>query len=72
MKRRALREKCSCDTQNEAQDALQKDLPQDRPKLIRKLRWIGLDDEGSRLQPAACRLPPDEREMVSAGPFSAD
>ena len=68
----ALREKCSCDTQNEAQDALQKDLPQDRPKLIRKLRWIGLDDEASRLRLAACRLPRDERGTVSAGPFSTD
>ena len=56
----------------EAHDALEKDLPQDWAKLIRQLRWIGLDDEASRLQQAACRLPPDERETVSAGPFSTD
>lgn len=57
---------------NETQDALERDLPVDWPKLIRKLRWIGLDDEASRLQQAACRLPPDERGTVSAGPFSTD
>jgi hypothetical protein len=57
---------------NEAQDALERDLPRDWPKLIRKLRWIGLDDEASRLQQAACRLPPDKRGTVSADPFSTD
>ena len=57
---------------NEAQDALERDLPRDWPKLIRKLRWIGLEDEASRLQQAARRLPPDKRRTVSAGPFSTD
>ncbi|HET9718416.1 MAG TPA: hypothetical protein VFP60_19780 [Pseudolabrys sp.] len=57
---------------SERQDDLERDLPQDWAKLIRKLRWIGLDDEAARLQQAACRLPPDKRETVSVGPFSTD
>jgi len=47
-----------------------KGQPQDWAKLIRKLRWIGMDDEAHRLQIAVCSLPPDERGTVSAGPFS--
>jgi len=54
------------------QTAPEKGVPQDWAKLIRKLRWIGLEDEASRLQTAVCRLPPDERGTVSAGPFSTD
>jgi hypothetical protein len=57
---------------NEPQGALETDLPRDWPKLIRKLRWVGLDDEAWRLQQAAFRVPPDERQTVSAGPFSTD
>ena len=56
----------------ETQDVLERGLPRDWPKLIRKLLWIGQDDEASRLQQAACRLPPDKRGSVSAGPFSTD
>jgi hypothetical protein len=41
-------------------------------KLIRKLRWIGMEEEASRLQIAVGKLPPDERGTVSAGPFSTD
>ena len=41
-------------------------------KLIRKLRWIGLDDEAQRLQNALRALPPEERGCVSEGPFSTD
>jgi hypothetical protein len=46
--------------------------PQDWAKLIRKLRWMRLEDEACRLQSAVCRLPPEERGTVSAGPFSTD
>ena len=46
--------------------------PQELAKLIRKLRWIGLDDEARRLQAAVCMLAPDQRGTVSAGPFSTD
>lgn len=46
--------------------------PLDRAKLIRKLRWIGMDDEARLLERATASLPPDERGTVSAGPFSTD
>lgn len=41
-------------------------------KLIRKLRWIGLDDEARRLEQAVSTPPPEERGSVSVGPFSTD
>jgi hypothetical protein len=41
-------------------------------KLIRKLRWIGLEDEARRLELAVSTLPPEERDSVSIGPFSTD
>lgn len=40
--------------------------------LIRKLRWIGLDDEARRLEQALSTLPPEERGSVSAGPVNTD
>jgi hypothetical protein len=46
--------------------------PQEWVKLIRKLRWIGMEDEACRLQMAVSSLPPDKRGTVSAGPFSTD
>ena len=51
---------------------LQIQQSQDLAKLIRKLRWIGMDDEACRLQMAVASLPPDERGTVSAEPFSTD
>src|SRR5262245_36164632 len=44
----------------------------DWARLIRKLRWIGLDDEARRLGQAVSTLPPEERGCVSAEPFSTD
>jgi hypothetical protein len=41
-------------------------------KLIRKLRWIGLEDEARRLELAVSTLPPEERGSVSVGPFNTD
>jgi hypothetical protein len=41
-------------------------------KLIRKLRWIGLEVDARRLELAVSTLPPEERGSVSAGPFSTD
>jgi hypothetical protein len=41
-------------------------------KLIRKLRWIGLDDEARRLEQAVSTLPPEERSSVAVGPTSTD
>ena len=46
--------------------------PQDLAKLIRKLRWIGMEDEARLLAGAIATLPPDERGTVSAEPFSTD
>ena len=41
-------------------------------KLIRKLRWIGMEQEAHHLQMALCSLPPHERYAVLTGPFSTD
>jgi hypothetical protein len=41
-------------------------------RLIRKLRWIGLDEEARRLALAVSTLPADERASVSFAPFSTD
>jgi hypothetical protein len=46
--------------------------PNEWSKLIRKLRWIGLEDEARRLQTVVSSLPPEERGTVSAGPFFTD
>jgi hypothetical protein len=46
--------------------------PTDWAKLIRKLRWIGLEDEARRLELVVGTLPPEERGTVSVGPFSTD
>jgi len=46
--------------------------PGEWAKLIRKLRWIGLEDEARSLQRAVNTLPVEERGSVSAGPFSTD
>lgn len=44
----------------------------DWSKLIRKLRWIGMEEEVLLLQRAVRSLAPEERGTVSAGPFSTD
>jgi hypothetical protein len=41
-------------------------------KLIRKLRWIGLEDEARRLEQAVSTVPPEQRGSVSAEPASTD
>lgn len=56
----------------EMQGVSVKGQPQEWAKLIRKLRWIGMEDEARRLQMAVRSLPPDQRGTVSAGPFSTD
>jgi hypothetical protein len=38
----------------------------DWSKLIRKLRWIGMEEEAERLQRAVLSLPPDQRDTASA------
>jgi len=46
--------------------------PHDWARLLRKLRWIGLDDEAKRLEAALSTLPAEERCSVSFGPFNTD
>jgi hypothetical protein len=41
-------------------------------RLIRKLRWIGMDEEAKRLEMAVSTLPADGRASVSFAPFSTD
>jgi hypothetical protein len=41
-------------------------LSDDLSKLIRKLRWMGMDDEAERLQFLARTLPPSERGTIFA------
>ena len=53
-------------------DAAAPSSPIELAKLIRKLRWMGLDDEARRLQLVMRTLPVEERGSVSIGPFSTD
>ena len=46
--------------------------PAEWAKLIRKLRWIGLEDEARSLQLAVSTLPAEQRGSVSVGRFSTD
>jgi hypothetical protein len=41
-------------------------------KLIRKLRWIGLEDEARQLQAVLNRFPADERAVVPGAPLECD
>jgi hypothetical protein len=52
--------------------AIDHDPPGDWTRLIRKLRWIGLEEEAERLQQAVSTLPPDERGSVAAEPYGTD
>lgn len=52
--------------------AIKQQQPRDWTKLIRKLRWMGLQEEAQRLEQAVSMLPPEERGTVSVGPFSTD
>jgi hypothetical protein len=52
-------------------------LPETNPsadlvKLIRKLRWIGLEDEARQLEIAASKIPPDIRAVVAASGSETD
>jgi hypothetical protein len=41
-------------------------------KLIRKLRWIGLEDEARQLQVALDRFPADQRATLPGTPIDCD
>ena len=47
-------------------------IPRDWAHLIRKLRWIGLEDDAKRLELAVGTLPPQERGELCGGPYSTD
>jgi hypothetical protein len=47
-------------------------IPQDWARLIRKLRWIGLEEEAARLEFAVSTMPPEKQGSVSCGPFNTD
>jgi hypothetical protein len=44
----------------------------DLVKLIRKLRWIGMEDEAQQLQLALRRFPTEQAEIVLADAPSTD
>ena len=46
--------------------------PNEVAKLIVKLRWIGLEEEATRLQSAVGRLMPQERGTAVGDPFGTD
>jgi hypothetical protein len=56
----------------EAREKIRAQRAREWAKLIRKLRWIGMEDDAHHLQLAMCGLPPHERYAVLAGPFSTD
>jgi len=41
-------------------------------KLIRKLRWMGLENEARELQTVLSEFPTDQRASLAAGPHSTD
>ena len=41
-------------------------------KMIRKLRWIGLEEEAHQLQLVLNRFPSEERSVVSGTPIECD
>jgi hypothetical protein len=47
-------------------------LPRDWARLIQKLRWIGLDDEATRLESAVCDLPLEQRCELNLDPADTD
>ncbi len=47
-------------------------LPRDWARLIRKLRWIGLDDEAARLESAVSNLPLEDRCELKLDPVDTD
>jgi hypothetical protein len=47
-------------------------VPHDWARLLRKLRWIGLEEEAKRLELAMSTLPAEERCIISFEPCSTD
>jgi len=55
-----------------AEKCLDRETPDDWAALILKLRWIGLDEEATRLEAALQTVPREDRGSVSIGPFNTD
>lgn len=53
-------------------EAAEQPTPAELVKLIRKLRWIGLEEEARQLQVALDRFPPDQRATLSGAPVECD
>lgn len=52
--------------------AIDRETSDEAIKLIRKLRWIGKEDEAHRLERQLNVLPPMQRGSVLADPISTD
>ncbi|HWV53116.1 hypothetical protein [Pseudorhodoplanes sp.] len=53
-------------------DVSQLPTPVELTKLIRKLRWIGLEDEARQLQVVLDRFPQDQRAVLPGTPIDCD
>lgn len=53
-------------------DMSQPPTPVELIKLIRKLRWIGLEEEARQLQVVLSRFPPDQRAVLPGTPVDCD
>ncbi len=55
----------------QGESAIPADLqPHELTKLVRKLRWIGMDEEAQRLEAAMAALPVGERGADATGPLA--
>jgi len=62
-----------CREEKPAADAAQAQPPRDWARLIRKLRWIGLEEEAKELEMAVrTSLPPEQRRGVPLEPINTD
>ena len=55
-----------------ADDTPEQKAAREAVKLIRKLRWIGMEREAKELQMALSGFPSDQRASLMAGPHSTD
>lgn len=46
--------------------------PQDWARLLRKLRWIGLEADAERLEVAVCAMPPERRSGAAVASSDTD
>jgi hypothetical protein len=53
-------------------DVLSEGTSRELVRLIRKLRWIGMETEAARLQGVLRNVPPDRRASLLASPHSTD